>query len=113
MTTRMNLDKAGSGEITRRRMGRVETESIACTLGPLLDLSAGGMRVETSKVPKEPVPVTLSDGSMTLNLTAEAQWSRKLGWFKREVGFKFLNLSDVERAQLTRMATSGRMRRVI
>ena len=109
-------DLTSSAEATpecRRSRGRLPQESLASDLGPVLDLSANGMRVQCAKVPKGPVPVRLMGYSESLTLQAEVAWSKRRGFRKHEVGLRFVCVDPATAERLTRMSTNNRMRRVM
>lgn len=81
--------------VQRRRHGRVHCQHIGCSLGPVLDLSASGMRVFTLlKPPKVStnVVVILQSLDGPMDLTCTVAWTRRVGIFKHEVGLEFVDL---------------------
>lgn len=67
-------------------------QDITCSLGEILDLSAGGMRVKTSaRVPRVGSTVTVTIGALEgdESVPCTVQWVQRRGWLSREVGFKF------------------------
>ncbi len=106
--------KLDSKDADRRNRGRLPQESLESDLGPVLDLSGGGMRVATRKAQKkgEELTVVLKEGSSRVALRARVAWVKKAGMFKHEIGLEFLNLSPELVRELTRICTNCRMRRV-
>jgi hypothetical protein len=96
---------------SRRRFGRLRCEEVSCSLGAVLDLSAGGMRVASPKSKWFPlgdeVTVTLFGNSTSLLIRARIAWSRKTGWRTGEIGLMFLDMSPEARASLTRFAVAA------
>lgn len=81
---------------SKRNAGRVRCQDIACSLGEILDLSVGGMRVKTSsRVSRvgSGITVTISALEGEVLVPCTIQWIRKRGWLSREVGVKFGSLS--------------------
>ncbi|MBI1191456.1 MAG: hypothetical protein GC200_12345 [Tepidisphaera sp.] len=81
---------------SKRGTGRVRCQDIACSLGEILDLSAGGMRVKTSqRVPRIGSGITVTIGALDgeVVVPTTVQWIRRRGWLSREVGLKFGELS--------------------
>jgi len=96
----------------RRSHNRLSLESVRSNLGLILDLSKGGMRVQSRRVPEDSiVDVEISDDEDTLLLRAEIAWSKKIGFRRNEIGIKFLELTPELEARLTQLATRNRVRR--
>lgn len=91
----------------------METESIACNLGPVLNLSATGMRVLCWKTPKNPVTIELVGCETHLTVQGEVAWIQKVGLFRRVVGIHFVGLTEEQTRQLTSMAMVNTVRRTI
>ncbi len=85
----------GSG---RRRTGRRLQESLSSNLGPVLDLSAGGVRILSSRDRQGEQTVDLFSNSGTFSLAGRVVWHRKLGFRKHEIGVEFSDV-DEEAAQ--------------
>ena len=100
-----------SQERENRRHGRLATEGAVSTLGTVQDISASGMRVHRKGVP--PVEV----GQMfrleirldieTLAVMVIVRRIVKLGWRRYEYGLEFSELTDADRARLTRFARTA------
>lgn len=96
----------------RRAHNRLAQESIRSNLGLVLDLSKGGMRVQSRKLPEDEVlDVELSDDEDTLLLRAEVAWSRKTGFRRFEIGLRFIDFGGELEARLTSLATRNRVQR--
>ncbi len=77
---------------SKRVAGRVRCQDIECSLGEILDLSVGGMRVKTSaRLPRIGSTLTVTIAALEGQVTAAVtvQWIRRRGWLRREVGLKF------------------------
>lgn len=97
----------------RRRSGRLPQEALICNFGMVLDLSVGGMRVICRKAPMEPVEIQMLGFDLPGPLKAIPAWSKRVGFFKSEVGFRFEDITPEMGACLTRIAATHRFRRVI
>lgn len=97
----------------RRVQARLTQESLRSNLGPVLDLSMGGMRVRCNKLPEGIFDVELSDEEETIHLRAEVAWARRVGFRRQEVGLKFVDLSPDLAIQLSRLAARNRIRHII
>lgn len=108
----VNKDSSGS---ERRGRGRLPQESLQSDLGPVLDLSGGGMRVSTRKAftKGEQVVIQLHDDTFCLQLKAKVAWIKKGGFLKKqEIGLQFVDLNEELTRALTKICTNHRMRRV-
>jgi hypothetical protein len=93
----------------RRQYGRRYQDSLYSDLGPVLDLSAGGMRVLAARVPRKAVfKVTLMGLETTVTLKARVAWSRRRGFGKRELGLEFVEMDAETRTALTRISSAHR-----
>jgi hypothetical protein len=104
-----DLDTASSNS-NHRRFGRVMCQDIECTLGAVLDVSAGGARIRCrGKAPKAGTTFTL--GLQTLDgmvyLSCVVRWARRRGLFKQDVGVEFVDLGTEDRQALTRLARAA------
>ena len=97
----------------RRSPGRTPQEALMCDLGPVLDLSCGGMRI-LSKRPLSGIvkaKVWAFDFSMTLD--TRVAWSNRLGFRRHEIGLEFTNIDEPVSKILGRISALHRMRRAI
>lgn len=102
------------GEVNQRRAGRIVAEDAACSLGTIVDMSAGGMCVQR----KGAAPVRVGSQFMldlqlagrVLRAPVEVMRIQKIGWRTFEYGLKFGNWPDDIRAEfgrLVRMASKA------
>ncbi len=79
-----------------RVCGRLRCEMMECDLGEVADISASGMRVKTKGKP----PVKVGDrmklgiraaGTQSV-VMAEVIWLKKQGWFRHELGLRFVDV---------------------
>jgi signal transduction histidine kinase len=107
------LDNYRKPSDDRRAHGRLPQELLQSSLGPVLDLSMGGMRVQCPKAPKGRIEVELEDAEGPVRLQAEVMWSRRLGFRKYEVGLYFSHVAPDVAKQLTRVSLNHRLRRLL
>jgi len=96
-----------------RRAGRLPQDTLACNLGIVLDISAGGMRVLCSKMPPRRTEIVLLGHNLPGPLVAEITWYKRVGFFKREVGMQFVNVTPQIANCLTSIARDNRTRRAV
>ena len=99
----------------RREHGRLLQEAVTSNVGRVIDLSAGGMRVAAHSTPLVGsfLNVTIDCLGTTVDLRAELVWVRKSGWFRREAGYRFIDVSPEAQRALAELASFGRARRSI
>ena len=97
----------------RRVPGRLPQDELWCNLGPVLDLSTGGMRLLCTKRHTGPLRAELKGADMSMRLEGRVAWTRRLGFRRHELGLAFLNVDDTGREILSRIAQSHRARRAI
>lgn len=97
----------------RRRSGRLEQEAVRCQLGPVVNLSVGGMRVVCRKVPRGEMDIILYGPDEPTKVRARVAWWKRTGLFKYEAGFQFLDVDETMARKLTSLASSGRRRRTM
>ncbi len=107
------LDNYHQMDDERRAHGRLPQELLQSSVGPVLDLSMGGMRVHCTKPPKGSVTVELLDVEGPVTLRAEVMWVRKLGFRKYEVGLGFPHVPSEVAKQLSRVSLNHRLRRLL
>lgn len=97
----------------RRSTGRFPQESLECNLGPVLDLSSGGMRVLCKRPQQGSLEVCLRVSQYTMTLTGQVVWSKRLGFRRHEIGVQFVDVDDDTTQVLSRISASYRMRRAL
>lgn len=97
----------------RRVPGRVPLDTLYCELGPVIDLSTGGMRVLSTKPCKSEVRVHLHGDDVDVKLRARVAWTRRHGFRRHEIGLTFINVDDDLSKILHRMATDHRARHAV
>ncbi|MHC4220752.1 MAG: PilZ domain-containing protein [Planctomycetota bacterium] len=96
----------------RRIPGRLPQELLLCNLGPVLDLSAGGMRVLSTRPQAGSLDVALQGADLSLTLRAKVAWVHRLGFRRHEIGLTFLEVDEDTAQLLSRISNNHRARRV-
>ena len=97
----------------RRTPARLPQESLVSDLGPILDLSIGGMRVLCKRRREGSLKVRLWAYQFNMNLDGQVVWTKHLGFRRHEIGVQFLNVDDDTAKILSRISAIHRMRRAI
>ncbi len=97
----------------RRAQGRLPQELLRSNLGPVLELSMGGIRVRCTRALKGEVDVELMELEEPVNMRAEVMWTRRDGLRKYEVGLKFLDLPQDVAERLTEISLNHSLRRLL
>lgn len=101
-----------SGSPNNRKAGRVRCQYVTCSLGEVRDLSATGLRVLCKKNPGIAAGQVICFRLNTLEgaelpIMAHVAWARKAGWFKHELGMKFLDVSAELRLALLQLCRAS------
>ncbi len=95
-------------EKNARKHGRVRSQTITCSLGEVIDISASGMKVRMGNKPAfkphEEVSVTVNGVTNPFEVRATFAWSRRNSLFKWTAGFQFSTLPDEVRKELLEIA---------
>ena len=97
----------------RRIPGRVAQELLVSDLGPVLDLSPGGMRVLATRPHVGKLDVRIRAGDVSLTLRSNVAWSRRLGFRRHELGLAFIDVDENAAGILATIAADHRARQVI
>ncbi|MFO0826662.1 MAG: PilZ domain-containing protein [Phycisphaerales bacterium] len=110
-----DVERWGRHPADERRFGRLHMEStLSCTLGRVLDLSLGGLRVMCRRAPKTNVlDVRLWDSQDGIQTEVRVVWHVRRGFFRHELGLQFPPLDDRSRAFLLRVGERHRFRQSI
>ena len=95
----------------RRSSGRLDQDTLSCQFGPVSNLSAGGMRMTSRRVPQGEFDIHLYSIGEVVEVRARVAWSKRLWLFKYEIGVEFVDVDAETAKKLTRLATSCRVRR--
>jgi len=97
----------------RRTPARLPQESLVCDLGPVLDLSIGGMRVLCKRRREGLLKVRIWAFQYYMILDGQVVWTKHLGFRRHEIGVQFLEVDDDTSKILSRISAIHRMRRAI
>lgn len=99
----------------RRRFGRVRQQGLYCNLGEIVDICADGVRIRTShKVARGTLhSIRLKGFPLPGPLCGMVVWSKRLGFFKHEIGMHFDQTTPEVINQLTTIAGCGGIRRLL
>ena len=84
----------------RRSGGRLRQDSVFCNLGEILDISATGLRMQSTRKRRGKVMVHLAGPIEQMVLEAEVIWSRRLGFRRYEVGLRFCEMNEATMKKL-------------
>jgi len=91
-----------------RRHGRIQAQVVACSLGEVLDISGGGMRVTSATKPEvqvgDELTVTLQSFDGPLAVMVRVVWSKRRGFKRHQLGLQFVNVGDDLRKRLSALA---------
>jgi hypothetical protein len=97
----------------RRVPGRTPQEMLYCTLGPVLDMSAGGMRVLSTKPWSGSFDVELKGSDVALTVRVKVAWVHRLGFRRHEIGLSFVDVDDEVSTILSRISAAHRLRAAV
>ena len=109
----MRLSRFLGSREGRRIPGRLPQEQLVSSLGPVLDLSAGGMRVLTTRPLLGMRDIGLRGGDFSVKLSTKVAWSRRLGFRRHEIGLTFLDVDEELASMLSRISSDHRARSAI
>lgn len=91
----------------RRRYARIKQSSLNSSLGPVVDLSRGGLRVISTRRLRGSVDIVLFNRSGPhLELKALVIWSQRIGFRKHLTGLEFVDPPPDVTRQLTKIGTT-------
>jgi len=109
----MRLSRFLGSREGRRIPGRLPQEQLVSSLGPVLDLSAGGMRVLSTRPLLGMRDIGLRGGDFSVKLSTKVAWSRRLGFRRHEIGLTFLDVDEELASMLSRISSDHRARSAI
>ena len=92
----------------RRESGRFNEETVACNLGSVMNLSAGGLRLLSHRRLNGILSLELWDTHRGLRLCGKVAWCRRIGFRKHEIGVEFLNVTPEIAGDLATIAIDNR-----
>jgi hypothetical protein len=94
-----------------RRYGRLHCLDVQCDLGPVVNISAAGLRVRCRHKPiipsGQPFAMEVSSTFGRFRVGAQLAWIQKCGWFKYEVGLELIEVGEQGRQILGEIARSA------
>lgn len=97
----------------RRISGRIHvSHEVHCSLGAVVDLSATGARVFSSKAQCGCLRLEFRAPGMLVQLPAEIVWCKRVGFRQHLLGVRFLEVDRTAAATLLQMASAYRPSRV-
>ncbi len=97
----------------RRVPGRLPQDTLYCDLGPVLDLSSGGMRVLATKPYGGMISVSVHGENLDVKVRGRVAWTRRHGFRRHEIGLTFQDVDEEVAKILGRMATDHRARHAV
>ncbi len=88
----------------RRRFGRFKGTRLGCSIGRVIDLSGGGLRIRRSTRLSSQMDVKLWTAKRQITVLAKVAWVRRLGFRKYEVGLEVRDLTPDTRKDLSTFA---------
>lgn len=101
-----NVEKDNAATSGMRKHGRLKCSMAHCTIGEILDLSAGGMRVSSRMKVRvgETLPVTLITQNGPVSITCAIKWVKRSKLFWYNLGLEFQNVDATMRKAISEFA---------
>ena len=91
----------------RRLHARVSPRSLQCSVGTILDLSRGGMRVQSSRRLRGTLTLVIfNPHGPHIQIQARVAWCKRIGFRKHMAGLEFVDLPPAVASELARIATA-------
>lgn len=94
--------------VTRRRAGRLRAGRVSCSLGSVIDLSGGGLRLLGPRRLTGEMDVELWDQNRRVVVPGCVVWSKRLRNHSYEIGLEFGTIPPDVARKLSALATSHR-----
>ena len=88
----------------RRQSGRCKGSRLGCSIGKVIDLSGGGLRVRCPTRLSSQMDVKLWTAKRQITVPAKVAWVRRIGFRKYEIGLEFRDLSPETQKDLSTFA---------
>jgi hypothetical protein len=112
MPFRFHIEPPADGGSNRRARGRIHvSHDVISSLGPVVDLSAEGMRVLSNKALCGCVDATIAAPGLQVKVPAEIVWSKRVGFRQHLLGIRFLEVEAEAASCLSRIASEHRLAR--
>ena len=89
----------------RRATGRIEQEQLVSNLGPVQDISRGGLRLLSDRNLRGEHELKLPTNDGELAVSVRVVWSRRRGLRRFMVGLEFVDLNKATARRLAQIAT--------
>jgi hypothetical protein len=99
--------------VDRRSHGRLLQEGVVCNLGVVLDLSAGGMRILSTRPAEGEKELHIKSFEADATVRADVVWCKRLGFRRHELGLRFKELNKETQQTLASIAMTNRLRQAI
>lgn len=98
----------------RRRFGRLKQQGLSCNLGEILDVCGEGVRIRSWRKRSTNTLVTIRLTSYPLpgKLLGVVMWSKRIGFFKHDVGIQFHDADPETVRRLSSIAGCAGTRRI-
>lgn len=101
-------------ERPKRAYGRLLADDMRSNLGKVLNVSAGGVLIESSTVPRNDTVIVITvQGGTKVTLKVRPRWSKRVGLTKHQVGLAFLDATTEDIKRLTSPPLNDTIKRVI
>lgn len=92
----------------RRLHARIPQRSLESSLGKVLDLSHGGMRVQGTRRPRGTLDVVIYNPQGShIQIRARVAWTKRIGFRRHVSGLEFIDLPSSVANELARIATAA------
>ena len=88
----------------RRKFGRFKGTRLGCSIGRVIDLSGGGLRIRRTTRLSSQMDVKLWTPKRQIIVPAKVAWVRRIGFRKYEIGLEFRDLTPDTRKDLSTFA---------
>ncbi len=88
----------------RRRFVRLKGGNLQCNRGRVKDISAGGMRLQSSRRYSSKTTVDLWTATRRVTIPAHVVWTKRIGFRKYEIGLEFQDVTKEIAEHLTAFA---------
>ena len=104
------LRQSADSAANRREAGRVLVNGdVRCNLGQVVDLSATGMRLQSTRRLANVLMVEISTRSVALQLPAEVVWCTRIGFRRHLAGLRFLEVDERIATAMMQIASMHRL----
>ncbi len=88
----------------KRYTGRIQEDGLYTDRGPVLNMSAAGLRLRSSRRLKGTIPLIICSNDGRLDVKAMVIWNKRRGFFAFDVGVQFVDVDATTSQKLMRIA---------